>query len=112
MFLEFKLDYFIKFKIIFFLVIISFIVSCLFLNEKITNIQSNFKSCNPLHANKFQFYTKINGEIYPKTVPLYLNTSINFECLNASQIINFLFWNKKFHDKEWEYGLGIREPFV
>jgi len=55
------------------------------------------KVCEIFYKNKSQFYTKINGEMYPKFIPIYENVSINFECLNSIGSLKpktILFWNK------------------
>ena len=68
--------------------------------------------CSPLTSKK-QFYTTIDGEIYPKYIPLFANTTINFECLNSSKNIKkILFWNDWFGDSTWAFGIGKISPFV
>ena len=42
-------------------------------------------TCSPfLTNNSYQYYASINGYNYPRKIPLFLNKSINFECLNAN----------------------------
>ena len=63
--------------------------------------------CRPLFSSNKQYYANVNGEIYPKIVPLILNKSINFECLNkqtAPKII--LMWNSFFGDKFYGHTEG------
>jgi len=53
--------------------------------------------CKIFLKNQDQFYTQIEGQIYPKFVPSYENLSINFECLNkigSQEQKTILFWNK------------------
>ena len=55
-------------------------------------------SCNVFESKK-QSRVLIDGEIYPKHVPLHHNNSINFACLNQSRNIGnkrILLWNS-FH---------------
>ena len=45
----------------------------------------------PIFEKNVQYSTVIDGVKYPKFVPLHLNTSIDFDCLNSnneSKIIN------------------------
>ena len=73
------------------------------------------RNCRPILENSLQYYADINGVVYPKSVPLFLNKSINFDCLNSNdqekppKII--LFWNKFFNGDYTNYGLGKIEPF-
>jgi hypothetical protein len=55
----------------------------------------------------------IDGRSYPQHVPLYLNKSVNFECLNRNLITKkILYWNDYFEIKDFGFGLGKSEPFV
>jgi hypothetical protein len=52
-------------------------------------------SCDTFTSQK-QFYTLIDGEMYPKVTPMYHNSSINFECLNKNKVVGnkrILIWN-------------------
>lgn len=68
--------------------------------EKHNTYTSTYKSaeveinqrCNPIFENSSQQYTIIDGVQYPKSIPLYLNKSINFECLNKNKIKRILYW--------------------
>jgi hypothetical protein len=42
------------------------------------------KKCSIINEHAEQFYAEIGGERYPKLVPAYYNTSINFTCLSES----------------------------
>ena len=72
------------------------------------HIQSPFPSitaekakCEPFFTDFKQYQVEIDNETYPKSVPIYYNKSINFECLNAnSRRPLILFWNK-FWDSEY-----------
>ena len=79
------------------------------LNYKLPNFNSS-KKCKPIYENIVQTYIKINGETYPKSVPIILNSSINFECLNSNRLKTILFWEMPdWYKKE---NLGVREPFI
>ncbi len=67
------------------------------LNEDQTKYDKAFHRCEHIYANKSikisQF--SINGEPYPKFVPLYRNKSINLKCLNSSRNKKtILLWSK------------------
>ena len=81
------------------------------------NIENNIifkKNCNPINYNAIQYKVKIDDHIYPRTVPIYSNESINFECLNQSLVIKKIFiWNAFFKDKTFGYkSLGKISPFI
>ena len=66
--------------------------------------------CEPLLKASYQYNVLIDGINYPRSVPLYLNKSINFECLNrGSHIHKILFWTQP----NWlgDEGLGKFKPF-
>jgi len=66
------------------------------MDDKISKTSYEFDKCEIFFKNKYQFYTEINGEVYPKSVPIYENKSINFECLNSVGLQKqktILFWN-------------------
>ena len=59
----------------------------------------NFEKCQIFLFSKSnsQFYTFFHGEQYPKFLPIYENTSINFKCLNSTRSQKpktILLWNK------------------
>ncbi len=58
--------------------------------------ESFLETCNPIFQTSFQYSALIDGVEYPKgSVPLYLNKSINFECLNRNKhLFKILFWTK------------------
>lgn len=72
-------------------------------------------SCNPIIENApSQFRVLIDGEIYPKIIPSYHNTSLNFTCLNRlkRRPSVILLWNEYNVWHDWRYGLGSRTPFI
>ena len=70
------------------------------------------KPCPILYNKSHQYYALIDGVVYPKSVPLYQNKSINFDCLNLhsrdKKSKTILFWNTFFHSNHTE---GKIEPF-
>ena len=72
----------------------------------------NDQRCNPIHKNISQEYTIIDGVRYPKSIPLYLNKSINFECLNKNKIKRILLWESFYNlEKKGILKLGERVSF-
>jgi alpha-1,3-fucosyltransferase len=72
------------------------------------------RNCNPINHKNVQYNVIIDNKIYPRTIPIYSNASINFECLNQSSVIKKIFiWNSFFKDKTFGYGsLGKIKPFI
>jgi len=69
--------------------------------------------CNPIknfHVKK----TTLDGIDYPFIKqPLFLNQSIDFECLNKGNVVNtILAWNTFISSKSFGYGLGRINTFV
>lgn len=63
-------------------------------NRNSNILLSEEQVCNPLIENFEQFYVKINGLRYPRSLPLIKNKSLNFECLNKSaNLKRILLWN-------------------
>lgn len=60
------------------------------------------------------FRIKINGVVYPQSIPLYLNETINFSCLNSnwSKRGKILFWTPFFGNKKFSFGIGYKQPFI
>lgn len=59
--------------------------------------------CQPI-LNRTQYSVSFNGQMYPKSVAIYNNMSINFECLNAnSEKKIILFWNPFFSNRFYYY---------
>ncbi len=68
--------------------------------------------CEPILSEVKPFQVEIDGQYYPKSVQLYLNETINFDCLNKSKTIKkILLWNTFFGDRSFTYTLGTYEPF-
>ena len=69
------------------------------------------KTCQIIYNKSHQYYAFIDGVVYPKSVPLYQNKSINFDCLNLhsrdKRVKTILFWNTYFHSNHTE---GKIEP--
>lgn len=72
--------------------------------------------CNPIVNRDAKLgvdYFQIDGQVYPKSLPLYLNYSLNFTCLNENeQLKTILLWNGFFDSASFAYGLGKRQPFA
>lgn len=69
--------------------------------------------CEPIDKMYQQYKVDIDGVTYPKSIPLFLNKSINFECLNkSSNIKKILLWNPFFADEGYSYGTGKQTPFI
>lgn len=67
-------------------------------------------TCNPYNQGKedHDFQVKLNGEYYPKVVPMYHRKQINFTCLNqpGPKIKTILLWNKFLGVPLFPYGEG------
>ena len=70
--------------------------------------------CNPFLEKYEKHEYKLDGEIYPKSIFLSQNKSIDFACLNmkTSKPKLILYWNGFFGHGDFSYGLGIEEPFL
>lgn len=76
------------------------------------NLIDKYK-CDPIINFNLQYFVNINNEQYPKSVPLFYNKSIDFDCLNKNERIKkILFWNKFFGSDSFLLGLGERTPFI
>ncbi|CAF1082698.1 unnamed protein product [Brachionus calyciflorus] len=65
-----------------------------------------------LNIKEKQFFVNLDGEKYPKIIPLYHNKTINFRCLNASpNRKTILMWNKFRGLPLKKYSFGVTEPF-
>lgn len=89
-------------------------------NQQKTNISNpviaiNSKKdlkCRGIIPNRSQFKVTIDGVTYPNIVPLYHNTSIDFECLASSnKTKTILMWTKFKGSPLIDYGFGVEEPF-
>jgi alpha-1,3-fucosyltransferase len=71
----------------------------------------NIHSCSPIKVDYTKYFI-IDNVKYPKSVALYLNKSINFECLNkSSNLKRILLWNSFFEKESYGYGFGKVKPF-
>ena len=73
------------------------------LSFKYKNLENS--KCNPFKPElSKQYYTHFNGHRYPRHLPLFLNKSIDFHCLNrrSSSLKRILAWNQFFGD--FSYG--------
>lgn len=68
--------------------------------------------CKPIKQNAKQFQVRVDDEVYPKRVPLFHNTTLDFECLNSSKNIKtILMWTKFKGSPLIDYGFGVGKPF-
>jgi alpha-1,3-fucosyltransferase len=76
------------------------------------NNEGNNIKCSPFNLNRKNFFVKFYNQTYPKSLPLYLNQTINFECLNSSKNIKLiLLWTPFYEKVSYGYGLGLMKPF-
>jgi hypothetical protein len=75
------------------------------------NEKRETNECAIIKKDVKQYTVKIDGSVYPKRVPLHLNKSIDFDCLQkrSKNIKKILVWNNWWGKKE--YGTGIATPF-
>ena len=80
--------------IIFYIFILLLCLLAIFYNIKNVNIkQSNSLKCNPIKSVSNQRFFKIDNQIYPKSILLHKNKSIDFDCLNQNKKTKIiLFW--------------------
>jgi hypothetical protein len=118
-------------KNVFFLILLSIVGILFYLSIEIDNIEfadeiprtatffNDIKNqndsvtdmCYPFLQISSQYIVLINGIKYPRSVPLYLNKSIDFECLKRNKhVYKILFWTKP----SWlnDANLGISKPFI
>jgi alpha-1,3-fucosyltransferase len=79
--------------------------SLIYENELHSNIQVQEyvqpNKCNPIIEDAIQDTFLIDDVQYPRNVPLFLNKSINFTCLNQSKKPKYiLYWNRKWYNDE------------
>ena len=69
--------------------------------------------CEIFFKDERQYRVKIDDDIYPKSVSLFKNKSIDFKCLSENaQLKTILLWNDFFGFANYSYGIGVREPFI
>ena len=57
----------------------------------------NQSNCSPISVAKQAYSVRIDGVLYPKRVPLFLNQSLDFACLNSSdKLKTILLWTPFF----------------
>lgn len=75
--------------------------------------QEPFEKCVPINPDAKQFYALINNVKYPKIIPSFFNSSINFDCLNENSNTKIiLLWNSLEFWENYKYGLGRIHPFI
>ncbi|CAF0903213.1 unnamed protein product [Brachionus calyciflorus] len=110
-------EYFNFIKIIVILAIFV-IISFVFFDYNLTKADSSANKlvhkCEPFNKNAKNFRAIIDNIEYPLSLPLYLNKTINFECLNShpTRIPKILFWTPFFGNKDFAFGLGYKKPFL
>ena len=119
-----------KFVVLSIAFIVSFLLTLttlLYLNHVPTNAPElssairflqNFQSknntehqCSPLYPNVSNYEVSLEGRQYPQVVPIYLNKSLNFDCLNSGPLKRILYWNPFWWSKTYDFGVGVRTPF-
>lgn len=74
------------------------------------NETSSASDCHPIRKAA-QYYVDIDGVLYPQMMPLSMNKSIDFDCLNRNRKIKrILAWNK-FFGHDYYFGFGRVKPF-
>ena len=111
------------FKLTLFLSVASIILTALLLQEKVArhepanqtrqrvpHDESNL--CSPLLSNATpQYEVRLDGRRYPQVVPIYLNKSLNFECLNRGPLKRILLWTPFWWSNSYDFEMGVRTPF-
>ena len=71
-------------------------------NKLFSKIIKSDQKCSPIfQINAIsQYKVLIDNILYPQSVPLYMNKSLDFTCLNKSRMHKILFWNKP---KRWDF---------
>lgn len=76
-------------------------------------INRNERICNPIISNFKPFIVNIENELYPKSISLSRNQSIDFNCLNSNNKTKvILLWNTFFESADYGFGLGNKDPFI
>ncbi|RNA15250.1 alpha-(1-3)-fucosyltransferase C-like [Brachionus plicatilis] len=77
------------------------------MKEFYSSVSRNYK----FEAENFKVV--IDGVQYPQSIPLNLNKTINFNCLNSiERKAKILFWTPFFGDPKFAFGLGYKQPFI
>jgi hypothetical protein len=84
--------------------------------EKFTSRPSNYSnsSCQIVNTSVEHETFIIDGVQYPHRVPLYLNRSLDYDCMRVKNTRPkvILFWTTWFGSETYNYGLGKSEPFT
>lgn len=89
-----------KYQKCLFMIVLSCLIIMIYLNGHIVQIAkvtfNRGDTCNVFNIfHDETFSINIDGENYPKFIPLYYNQSINFECLNKRKnILKILLWTE------------------
>lgn len=80
-------------------------------NDK--NLVKTETTCNILKPNAKQYQVNIDGEIYPKLIPLRENKTIDFNCINRPEKKPklILYWTPFYDMDNFYFGLGKYDPF-
>ncbi len=69
--------------------------------------------CNPIISNVSHSRFLIDGLFYPQYLPMFLNSSYNWNCLNRNnQSKLILFWNRLFNRRDFNFGIGKKDVFL
>jgi len=65
-------------------------------NASIGKLIDSNQKCSPLIQTNTtsQYKVLIDNILYPQSVPIFMNKSLDFSCLNKSRMHTILFWNK------------------
>jgi hypothetical protein len=81
-----------------------------------TNKIDLIPKCSPYKQNYEPYSVIIDGITYPRTTPLFLNQSFDFDCLNSGGLKatkRIMLWTTYEGNYEWDgFGNGLREPFI
>ena len=69
--------------------------------------------CEPYDRTYVPYKVNIDSQVYPRSVRLHLNNTLNFTCLNSgrTKTKKILYWNSFFDNANFSFGLGFRQPF-
>ena len=66
-----------------------------YVNSRPYNVSNYIIECSPFNENVSQYVIQMGNGTYPRTVPLFRNSSINFECLKQNKEVKvILFWTQ------------------
>ncbi len=71
------------------------------------------ENCSPFSSERVQYSASIDGEKYPKRIPLRENSSLNFDCMNRNKSPKVILYWTGFYDRaDYYFGVGVGDPFV